>query len=64
MYEAGMAFRLKPFKHVHIVKNLQVVFGRRKRDWWNPLRHPHGTDESSQFNEFISAIIPTMKFNC
>lgn len=40
-----------------------AVFGRRKRDWLNPFKHPFTEDKTTQYNEFISAIIPTMKFN-
>jgi hypothetical protein len=62
-YEAGIDFRLKPFKQRFWTKNVMAVFGRRKRDWLNPFRHPFTQDTATQYNEFISAIIPTMKFN-
>jgi hypothetical protein len=62
-YEVAIDFRLRPFRHKLNVKNIQAVFGRRKRDWLNPFRYPFTLDEGIQANEFISSIIPTMKFN-
>ena len=39
-YEIAVDHRLKPFKHKLMVKNIQTVFGRRKREWLNPFTHP------------------------
>ena len=63
MYEFYISRTLKPFKHKLMVKNLQAVFGYRKREWWNPLRHPFTEDPGTQCNMFITHIIPTMHFN-
>jgi len=44
-YEVAIDFRLRPFRHKLNVKNIQAVFGRRKREWLNPFRHPFTLDE-------------------
>jgi len=62
-YEFNISAKLKPFKHRFWTKNIAVVFGARKRDWLNPWVHPFTEDQTTQQNEFISAVIPTVKFN-
>jgi len=46
-YEFGIDFRLKPFKHKIWTKNVMAVFGRRKRDWLNPFKHPFTEDKTT-----------------
>lgn len=46
-YEAGIDFRLKPFKQRFWTKNVMAVFGRRKRDWLNPFKHPFSQDTAT-----------------
>ena len=61
-YEHNISAKIKPFKQRTVVQNMQKVFGPRKRDWFNPWRHPFPLDEALQHNEYMANIIPTMKY--
>lgn len=62
-YEHNVSAKIKPFKQKTLVRNLQKVFGPRKRGWLSPFTHPFPLDEAMQHNEYVAAIVPSMRFN-